>query len=66
MDGVVIENQPAVTEYILNEAKLAMVPFSSFGGPQDSSWYRISVGVVKKDEIEEMLRKLRNALEKAK
>ena len=64
--GKTLETQAAVTDYILNEAKLAMVPFSSFGAKADSVWYRISVGVVKKDEIEEMLRKLRNALEKAK
>ena len=64
--GVVIENQPAVTEYILNEAKLAMVPFSSFGAPQDSSWYRISVGCVKKEEISDVLQKLKAALSKVK
>lgn len=66
VDGVVIENQPAVTEYILNEAKLAMVPFSSFGGPQDSSWYRISVGCVKKEEISDVLQKLKATLNKVK
>ena len=65
-NGVVIENQPAVTEYILNEAKLAMVPFSSFGAPQDSSWYRISVGCVKKEEISDVLQKLKAALNKVK
>lgn len=64
--GKTLETQAAVTDYILNEAKIAMVPFSSFGAKADSVWYRISVGVVKKDEIEEMLRKLRNALEKAR
>ncbi len=64
--GKTLETQAAVTDYILNEAKLAMVPFSSFGAKADSVWYRISVGVVKKDEIEEMLRKLRNALEKTR
>ena len=56
--GVQFENQPAVTEYILNEAKLAMVPFSSFGAKVDSSWYRISVGCVKKQDITDVLQKL--------
>ncbi len=60
--GVQFENQTAVTEYILNEAKLAMVPFSSFGAKADSSWYRISVGCVKKGEIADVLHKLRTAL----
>ena len=66
IDDVVFENQPAVTEYILNEAKLAMVPFSSFGAKAESSWYRISVGCVKKEEITEVLKKLKAALEKVK
>ena len=66
INDVVFENQPAVTEYILNEAKLAMVPFSSFGAKAESSWYRISVGCVKKEEIAEVLKKLKAALEKVK
>ena len=63
-NGVQFDNQPAVTEYILNEAKLAMVPFSSFGAKADSSWYRISVGCVKKGDIKEVLQKLKDALKK--
>ena len=63
-NGVQFENQLAVTEYILNEAKLAMVPFSSFGAKADSSWYRISVGCVKKGDIIEVLQKLKDALKK--
>ena len=63
INDVVFENQPAVTEYILNEAKLAMVPFSSFGAKAESSWYRISVGCVKKEEITEVFKKLKAALE---
>ena len=66
IDGKILETQPEVTDYILNEAKLAMVPFSSFGAKADSAWYRISVGCVKKEEINEMLEKLKKALEKAK
>ena len=66
VDGRILATQPDVTDYILNEAKLAMVPFSSFGAKPDSAWYRISVGCVKKEEINEMLGKLRKALEKAR
>ena len=59
-----LENQSDVTEYILNEAKLAMVPFSSFGAKAESSWYRISVGCVKKGDIEDVLINLKTALKK--
>ena len=57
-------NQTDVTAYILTEAGLAIVPFSAFGASAGSSWYRLSVGTCKKEEIQEMLKKLKSALEK--
>lgn len=60
--GRMLRSQSDVTEYILDEAKLALVPFSYFGTKADSSWYRISVGCCKKEEIGEMLEKLKAAL----
>lgn len=62
--GKTLLSQADVTEYILNEAKLALVPFSYFGTKPESSWYRISVGCCKKEEIEEMLQKLKKAVSK--
>ncbi|MBC7536811.1 MAG: pyridoxal phosphate-dependent aminotransferase, partial [Ferruginibacter sp.] len=61
-DGQVLEDQSAVTDYILNEAKLALVPFGFFGSGRESSWYRLSVGCCKKEEIETVISKLREAL----
>lgn len=61
-NGKMLETQPDVTEYILSEAKLAMVPFSSFGASAESYWYRISVGCVKKNDIKDVLDKLKTAL----
>lgn len=62
--GRTLEKQSHVTDYILNSAGLAVVPFYAFGAPADSSWYRLSVGTCKKDQINEMLVKLKEALEK--
>lgn len=62
--GEVLNTQAAVTEYILNEAKIAMVPFYAFGADKNSSWYRLSVGTCKTDEIDNMLSQLRAALVK--
>ena len=62
----VLQTQADVTEYILNEAKLALVPFYAFGAAATSSWYRLSIGTCKKEEISEMLGKLREALVKLK
>ena len=63
-EGGVLTSQKDVTEYILNEAKLAVVPFYAFGASIDSNWYRLSVGTCKIEEINEMLTKLKEALQK--
>ena len=63
-DGKVLETQADVTSYILDEAKLAVVPFYAFGASRDSAWYRLSVGTCKKEEIPEMLDMLKTALKK--
>ncbi len=61
--GTILANQEEVTAYILDEAKLAVVPFYAFGASKDSSWYRLSIGTCKKEEIGEMISKLREALQ---
>jgi len=63
-DEKILEKQKDVTEYILNEARLAVVPFYAFGAPENSNWYRLSVGTCKKEEINEMLANLKQALTK--
>jgi aspartate aminotransferase len=65
-EGRKLETQADVTEYLLGEAKLAVVPFYCFGASRSSSWYRLSVGTCKKEEIDEMLGKLKTALGKLK
>jgi aspartate aminotransferase len=65
-DGTALADQAAVTSYILNEAKLALVPFSAFGSSKNSPWYRLSVGTCVKEEIPAMFEKLQAALEKLK
>jgi aspartate aminotransferase len=65
-EGKVLENQSDVTAYVLNEAKLAVVPFYAFGASRSSPWYRLSVGTCKKEDIGEMIIMLRKALVKIK
>ncbi len=62
--GKLLGHQTDVTGYLLDEAKLAIVPFSAFGDAADSPWYRLSVGTCKKEEIGNMLAQLQQALEK--
>ncbi len=63
-EGKLLDQQESVTEYILNEAKLALVPFGIFGAGKESNWYRLSVGCCKKEDIDVVINKLRSALEK--
>ena len=65
-DGSTLTNMKAVTTYLLEEAKLAIVPFYAFGSSGDSPWFRLSVGTCKKEEIPMMLGKLEKALAKLK
>lgn len=62
-DGNELQTQAQVTSYLLQNAGLAVVPFYAFGAPPNSPWYRLSVGTCKKEEINEMLQKLKTALQ---
>ena len=61
-DGKLIASQGDATAYVLNEAGLAVVPFYAFGADRSSPWYRLSVGTCRKEEINDMIQKLREAL----
>ncbi len=65
-NGKLLKDQSDVTAYLLNEASLAVVPFYAFGASRNSPWYRLSVGTCKKEEIDEMINKLGEALKKLK
>ncbi len=60
----VLATQNDVTNYILDQAKLAVVPFYAFGASDHSPWYRLSVGTCRTEEIEPMFQQLEQALEK--
>jgi aspartate aminotransferase len=62
-DGELLLTQADVTSYLLQYAKLAIVPFYAFGAPKNSPWYRLSVGTCKREDIGAMLAQLGKALE---
>jgi aspartate aminotransferase len=64
VDGKVLGTTQDVTKYILDEAKVALVPFYAFGASTDSSWYRLSVGTCKTEDIAAVTENLRSALKK--
>lgn len=61
-NGTPLENQDAVTQYILSKAGLAIVPFHCFGADRESPWYRISVGTCKMEDLDDVFLKLDAAL----
>ena len=65
-NGEVIENTTDLVFYLINEGGVALVPFSAFGDSRESPWFRASVGGLSINEIEAMLPKLENALNKLK
>jgi len=63
-EGKILENMADVTKYILDEAKIALVPFYAFGASKDSAWFRLSVGTAKIEDINGAINNLREALKK--
>lgn len=63
-EGKLLNSTEDITSYLLNECGIALVPFYAFGSSRDSTWYRLSVGTCKLNEIEGSINKLRAGLEK--
>lgn len=63
-NGTVLATTKDITKYLLDEAKLAIVPFSAFGASADSSWYRLSVGTCKLEDVDGAIANLKAALSK--
>ena len=61
-DGGVINDSSDLVFYLINEAGVALVPFSAFGEDKSEPWFRASVGGLAINEISVMLPKLEKAL----
>jgi aspartate aminotransferase len=62
--GKVLETTGDVTQYLLNDAKLAIVPFYCFGASKDSTWFRLSVGTARIETLDSLFAQLRASLER--
>ena len=65
-EGIILQTSADINFYLIKEAGMAMVPFSAFGTGSDVNWFRASVGGCTIKDIEEMLPRLKAALEKLK
>jgi aspartate aminotransferase len=63
-NGERLTNNAMVTEYLLHEAGLAIVPFYAFGSDKEFNWYRLSVGTSSIQDISDSIAALRLALSK--
>lgn len=65
-NGKVIENSTDLVFYLINNAGMALVPFSAFGNDKSVPWFRASVGGCSLEDITDCLPKLEQALENLK
>jgi aspartate aminotransferase len=63
LDGTPIADNEAIRRALLDRAGIAVVPFQAFGLEEDSGWFRLSVGAVTVEEIEQALPRLRAVLD---
>ena len=61
-----IKDSMDLVSYLIEEAGMALVPFSAFGNSSEMPWFRASVGGLSLDEIKKMIPRLENALNKLK
>ena len=61
-DGRTLQSDDDVRSYLLQSAGLAAVPFSAFGQPEGSGWFRLSVGAVSLADVEKLMGRLKPAL----
>src|SRR5690606_1746494 len=61
--GEVLETDEQIRRHLLEAAGIAAVPFRAFGASGESGWFRLSVGAVSLQTIEDTFPRLRAALE---
>jgi aspartate aminotransferase len=61
--GVRIDSNEQIRRLLLERAGMAVVPFQAFGLDEETGWFRISVGAVSMDEIEQCLPRVRQLLD---
>ena len=63
LNGRRIADNEEIRQILLDRAGLAVVPFQAFGLKEDSGWFRLSVGAVSLEEIEQAFPRVRGLLD---
>jgi aspartate aminotransferase len=61
-DGTVLTTNEQVRRWILGTAQMGIVPFQAFGVPEESGWFRLSVGAASEAAIAAAMPRLEAAL----
>jgi len=61
-EGTELTNIEDVTHFLLNQAKVALVPFYAFGTDHNTPWYRLSIGTASMSDIDRFFENLQSAL----
>jgi aspartate aminotransferase len=61
-EGNVLKTNEDVRAWILAAARIGVVAFQAFGVPEDTGWFRLSVGAVSEGQIAEAMPRLEAAL----
>lgn len=65
-DGKVLKDSTDLVFYLIENAGVALVPFSAFGNSREMPWFRASVGACSVEDLQKMFPKLEAALAKLK
>lgn len=60
--GTVLRTNDDIRRYLLQEARVALVAFQAFGLPEDTGWFRLSVGAVGSESLSEALHRVAEAV----
>jgi aspartate aminotransferase len=63
-DGKELKTNADVYNYILCDARIAIVPFHAFGASKESPWYRISVGTCSIEDAEKAAEEFKKSIRK--
>jgi len=63
-EGVILETDKDVHQYLLNNVGLGVLPFSWFGAEAHADWYRISVGTCTQELVAEVMETIEQGLQK--
>lgn len=66
LNGVRLDSNEQIRQFLLEKAAMAVVPFQAFGLKEESGWFRLSVGALAPTDLDGLFPRLREVLEEAR